>query len=413
MFKTLVRRIAMAAALGTACVPAALADWEVNMPVGITPLSREMYDLHMLIFWVCVAIAVAVFGVMIYSIFAFRRSKGAEPDTTMYHSTSAEIIWTVIPIVILVMMAVPAAKALVKIEDTRTPDITVKVTGYQWKWRYEYLDEGVSFFSNLDKKSNMIRQVNSGRDPFEHDAYLRDVDNPMVVPVNKKVRILLTSNDVLHAWWVPELGGKKDAIPGFVNEMWFQAEETGTFRGQCAELCGRDHGFMPIVVNVVTDDEYAAWVAGQGDGAGQGAVAASTGVSEPAAPVVAPAEAPPADEPEAAAPVAAAASDGGMDMDGLMAAGEGKYNTYCGACHQINGQGLPPTFPSLVGSAVATGPLAAHLDIVINGKPGTAMAAFGPQLSDEDLAAIITYQRNAWGNDTGDVVQPADIAAAR
>ncbi len=384
------------------------------MPVGITPLSREMYGLHMLIFWVCVAIAVVVFGVMIYSIFAFRRSKGAQPDTTMYHSTTAEIVWTVIPIIILVMMAVPAAKALVDIEDTRSPDITVKVTGYQWKWQYEYLDEGVSFFSNLDAKSNMIRQVNSGRDPFEHEAYLRDVDNPMVVPVNKKVRILLTSNDVIHAWWVPELGGKKDAIPGFVNEMWFQAEETGTFRGQCAELCGRDHGFMPIVVNVVTDDEYAAWVASQGQGAGQGAVAASTGVSEPAPPATtAAAEPAPSAEPEDVAQAAVAAAAGELDLDSLMASGEGIYNTYCGACHQVNGQGLPPTFPSLVGSAVVTGPLADHLDIVINGKQGTAMAAFGAQLSDEDIAAIITYQRNAWGNDTGDVVQPADIAAAR
>lgn len=210
----------------------AMADWELNMPRGVTPLSAEMYDLHMLIFWICVIIAVLVFGAMIYSIVKFRRSTGAEAES-WYHSTKAEIIWTVIPILILVGMAVPAAESLVRIEDTRASDISIKVTGYQWKWHYEYLDEGIEFFSSLDAASNEARQLDSGIDPSTIPNYLREVDNRVVVPVGKKVRILLTANDVIHAWWVPELGGKRDAIPGFVNEMWFRADEVGTYRGRC------------------------------------------------------------------------------------------------------------------------------------------------------------------------------------
>ncbi len=410
MLKTLTRLMASLALLVGAS-PAALAAWELNMPRGVTELSREMYDLHMLIFWIVVVIAVGVFGMMIYSIFAFRRSKGAVA-AQFSHSTKAEIIWTVIPIAILVAMAVPAAKALVKIEDTRAADLSIKVTGYQWKWHYEYLDDDVAFFSNLDRDSNRIRQVGSGLDPLDKDNYLRDVDNPLVVPVGKKVRILLTSNDVIHAWWVPELGGKKDAIPGYINEMWFRADETGTYRGQCAELCGRDHGFMPIVVNVVSDDEYAAFVAEQGKAPGQGAVAAGPTPVAPAAAAVAIAAKPVDSAPADAVPVAAAAP-ATLDMETLMANGETVHNTYCAACHQVTGQGLPPAFPSLIGSPVVTGPVSAHINQVLNGKPGTAMAAFGPQLSDADIAAVITYQRNSWGNETGDIVQPANVADAR
>ncbi len=400
-------RVVAVGALFLVSAPAALADWEVNLMRGVTPISRDTYDLHMIIFWVCVAIAVVVFGAMFYSLVKFRRSTGAQPDTTMVHSTRMEIVWTIIPIAILVMMAIPAADSLVKIEDTRSPDLTIKVTGYQWKWHYEYLGNvgdplitsNFGFFSNIDAESNRARQVGSGIDVFEVEHYLRNVDKRVVVPVNRKVRILLTSNDVLHAWWVPELGGKRDAIPGFVNEMWFQAEETGVYRGQCAELCGRDHGFMPIVVEVVEDDEFAAWV-GEHGGAGpdigadtaEAVPATAGGGNDTAGSAVAP--------------------DMDMSRDELMASGETAYLTHCSACHQVNGAGLAPAFPALAGSAIATGPVEGHISQILNGVPGTAMVSFA-YLSDADIAAIITYERNSWGNDTGDVVQPAAIAAAR
>ncbi len=238
----------------------AFAAWNLNMPKGVTELSHQAYSLHMTILLICFAIAVVVFGAMIYSIVKFRHSKGAVPDTTLLHSTKVEIIWTAIPILILVFMAVPAAKALIKIEDTRGAEMTVKVTGYQWKWQYEYLDQDVSFFSSLSRDSNSARQLNSGVDVGTVPDYLLSVDNPMVVPVGTKVRVLLTAGDVIHAWWVPALGMKKDAIPGFVNQLWFKADEVGTYRGQCAELCGRDHGFMPVVVEVKSKEDYAAWL---------------------------------------------------------------------------------------------------------------------------------------------------------
>jgi cytochrome c oxidase subunit 2 len=247
---------------GAAFLPtgAALAAWEVNLPIGVTELSRDIHSLHMLIFWVCVIIAAAVFGAMIYSIVKFRHSQGAVP-ATFDHSTKAEIVWTAIPVLILVGMAIPAAATLVKIEDTRDSELTVKVTGYQWKWHYEYLGQDVNFFSTLARKSDAARQLDSGVDPYSVENYLLEVDNPLVVPVGAKVRVLLTAQDVIHAWWVPAFGMKKDAIPGFVNELWFRADETGTFRGQCAELCGRDHGFMPVVVEVKTKEEFDSWLA--------------------------------------------------------------------------------------------------------------------------------------------------------
>ena len=256
-------KCALAAVL--ASLPAAaFAAWELNMPVGVTELSRRIHSLHMLILWVCVVIAVAVFGAMIYSIVKFRRSQGAQP-AAFDHSTRAEIIWTVIPIVILVAMAVPAAATLVRIEDTRNSDLTVKVTGYQWRWHYEYLDRNVAFFSSLARESDAARQLNSGIDPQSVKNYLLDVDHPLVVPIGKKVRILLTAGDVIHAWWVPSFGMKKDAIPGFVNEMWFRADQIGLYRGQCAELCGRDHGFMPIVVDVRSQEDFDSWLKTQQD----------------------------------------------------------------------------------------------------------------------------------------------------
>jgi len=242
----------------------AFAGWDgLNMTKGVTELSEIIYNLHMLILWVCVGIAVIVFGAMTYSMVRFRKSRGAIADTSIVHSDKAEVIWTLIPVVILVAMAIPAAQALIKIEDTRNSELTIKVTGYQWKWQYDYLESGVNFFSTLAESSNFARQRGSGIDPTTVENYLLEVDHHMVIPVDTKVRLLLTGNDVIHAWWVPALGMKKDAIPGFINEMWIKAHETGTFRGQCAELCGRDHGFMPIVVDVVSKEEFTRWLESQ------------------------------------------------------------------------------------------------------------------------------------------------------
>jgi cytochrome c oxidase subunit 2 len=257
-------------ALSLAAAPAR-ASWQLNMPVGVTEISSEVYGLHMLIFWVCVAIAVVVFGAMLYAIVKFRKSQGAVA-AQFSHSTKAEVIWTVIPMLILIGMAVPAAETLIKIEDTRESDLTVKVTGYQWMWQYEYIDEEVSFFSRLDRDSDTARQLGSGIDPFSVENYLLEVDNPMVVPQGAKVRVLLTSADVIHAWWMPDFAVKKDAIPGFINEAWFRADEIGTYRGQCAELCGKDHAFMPIVVEVKSQEDYDAWLMAQ---KAQGSVAAN------------------------------------------------------------------------------------------------------------------------------------------
>ncbi len=243
--------------------PAAKAEWALNMTRGVSTMSGEIYSLHMTIFWWCVAIAVFVFGWMILSLVKFRKSQGAVPDTTMVHSTKAEIIWTVLPVFILVLMAVPATRTLIKLEDASNTQLTVKVTAFQWKWQYDYLEKGVSFYSTLSRDSDAARQMSSGTDPETVQNYLLDVDNPLVVPVGKKVRLLLTAKDVIHAWWVPAFGVKKDAIPGFVNEVWFevQPDKPGTYRGQCVELCGRDHGFMPIVVEAKTQADFDAWLA--------------------------------------------------------------------------------------------------------------------------------------------------------
>ena len=241
------------------------AAWELNMPVGVTDVSQKVFDLHMLIFWVCVVIAVGVFGAMIYCLVAFRKSKGAVP-ATFSHSTTAEIVWTIVPVLILVALAVPAAQTLVEIEDTRDTEMTVKITGYQWKWQYEYVGEDVSFYSTLAAGSNRTRQLRSGIDPFQEDNYLLDVDRPLVVPADTKIRYLITSNDVLHAWWMPDFAVKKDAIPGFINEGWFKVNKPGIYRGQCAELCGKDHGFMPVVVEVLPKEEFVAWLAAEQGG---------------------------------------------------------------------------------------------------------------------------------------------------
>ncbi len=270
---------AAAAALAVLAAPAQAAWTGLNMTRGVSTLSGEIYSLHMLIFWVCTVIGILVFGVMIFSLVKFRKSQGAVPDTQLLHSTKAEIIWTAIPVVILVLMAVPAARTLIRIEDASNTEVTIKVTGYQWKWQYDYIDENVSFFSTLSRDSDAARQLDSGVDPKSVPDYLLSVDNPLVVPVGKKVRILLTSQDVIHAWWVPALAVKKDAIPGMMNELWFQVQpdKAGLYRGQCAELCGRDHGFMPIVVDAKSPADYAAWLASKKPVAAEPAAAAAAG----------------------------------------------------------------------------------------------------------------------------------------
>jgi cytochrome c oxidase subunit 2 len=255
-----------AAAVALAGLPAARADWVMNLREGVTEISRQIYDLHMIVLWVCVAIGVLVFGAMAYALVTFRKSKGAVP-ARWDHSNTAELIWTVIPVLILVAMAIPAARVLVFIEDTRDSEMTLKITGYQWKWHYEYVDQGVNFYSSLAPSSNVARQLGSSVDPASVDNYLLDVDRQVVLPVGVKIRYLLTANDVLHSWWMPDFGVKRDAIPGYVNEGWFRIDEPGTYRGQCAELCGRDHGFMPIVVKALPKAEYDAWLTEQKNGA--------------------------------------------------------------------------------------------------------------------------------------------------
>ena len=366
-------RLALAgAALGAVVPGTALAAREWNLQAPVTPIARQMYDLHTFIFWICVVIFVAVFGVMFYSIFKHRKSVGHEAHQ-FHENTTVEIVWTVIPFLILLFMAFPATKTILAMKDTTAPDMTVKITGYQWKWNYDYLQEGFGFYSNL---ATPLAQIENRAPKGEH--YLLEVDNPMVVPVDTKVRVLITAGDVLHAWWVPAFGVKQDAIPGFVRDSWFKAEKTGIYRGQCAELCGKEHGFMPIVVEVKSKDDYAKWVA------------------------------------EQKKKVAAAADDPhrGWDVKDLVAAGEKVFAGNCAACHQANGKGVPGAFPALDGSKVVNGPKADQIALVLNGKAGTAMVAW-KQLSDADLAAVITYTRNSWGNKTGEAVQPAEVKVAR
>lgn len=349
------------------------AEYPINLMRGVTDISHKVYDLHMLIFWICVVACVIVFGVLIYSIIYHRKSRGAVA-AEFHESTTVEIIWTTIPFLVLVAMAVPATITLLELEDTRDADMSIQVTGFQWKWKYDYLEDDLSFFSVLTTPREQIEG-----DAPKDATYLMDVDNPVVVPINKKIRFLITSNDVIHSWWVPDLGWKQDAVPGFINTGWTELKEPGTYRGKCAELCGKDHGFMPIVLVAKTQEDYDAWVEEQ-----KGAVAA-----------------------------AADAATATLTMDELMAKGEVAYNANCAACHQANGAGIPGVFPAIAGGPIATGDVAGHIDIVVNGKAGTAMQAFGEQLSAVDLAAIITYERNGFGNNVGDMVQPADVVAAK
>ena len=341
----------------------------LNMPRGVTELSQEIYSLHMLILWICVIIGVIVFGAMGVSMYLHRKSRGVKP-ATFHENTKLEVFWTVLAFLLLLGMAVPSTSTLIRMYDTDEADVDILITGYQWKWKYEYIDEDVSFFSVLRTPSDEIyNEMPKG------EYYLLDVDEPMVIPVNKKIRFLVTASDVIHSWWVPDLAVKRDAIPGFINESWVIVKEEGIYHGQCTELCGKDHGFMPIAVRVVSEEKYRDWLS----------------------------------EKQAAAARERALREEVFTMDELMARGRAVYERNCLSCHLADGRGVPPVFPSLLAGSAATGPLDAHMDIVLNGRAGTAMAAFGAQLSEADLAAVITYERNAWGNDTGDLVQPLDV----
>jgi len=359
----------------------AFADYStLNMTESVSNVGQQMYDLHMLVLWICVVAGILVFGVIIWSIIFHRKSKGAKP-AHFHENTTIEVVWTSIPLIILVAIAVPATKTLLEYEDTTNSDLTIKATGWQWKWEYDYIDDkvadskGIHFFSSLSKASNDARQLDANAELPEH--YLLDVDKRIVVPVGKKIRVLTTASDVIHSWWVPELAIKRDAIPGFINESWFQAEKEGVYRGQCAELCGKDHGFMPIVVEVKSVEGYKQWVLAEKAKASKASAAA------------------------------AAASGKTYTMAEMMAKGKDVYAANCQACHQAEGQGGGP-FPALKGSKVATsGSIAEHIALIANGKG--IMPPFGSQLSALDIAAVTTYERNAWGNNTGDVVQPSQV----
>ncbi len=347
-----------------------------NLQPPVTDIGEQIYDLHTLMLVICVVIFIAVFGVMFWAILHHRKSRGAVA-ATFHENTSVEIAWTIIPVLILLGMAWPATKTVLAMKDTTEPDITIKATGYQWKWGYDYLQgegEGIRFVSTL---ATPRAQIAGRAEKGPH--YLLEVDRPLVVPVGKRIRILTTANDVIHAWWIPAFGVKQDAIPGFIRDTWFRAEKEGVYRGSCAELCGRDHAFMPIEVHVVSAEAYSKWVA------------------------------------EQLAERAAGLEDDKREwaLAELVERGAEVFAANCAACHQSDGKGLPPAFPPLDGSKVVLGEQAEQIRLVLNGKAGTAMAAFGGMLSDADLAAVITYTRNAWGNSTGEAVQPAVVAQAR
>jgi len=348
------------------------AEYGLNFQKPVTSIGHRVLELHNLILLICVVIFIVVFGVMFYSIYAHRKSKGYKA-AKFHDNAKLEVVWTVIPFAILVSMAIPSTATLIEMDDVSKSDLTVKITGYQWKWKYDYPDQDVSFFSTLATPRDQIENKTAkGKD------YLLEVDNPVVLPVGKKVRFVVTANDVIHAWWVPALGVKKDAIPGFVNEMWARVDEPGLYRGQCAELCGKDHGYMPIVVQAVSQEEFDKWAALQKNKAA--AAEASAGKT--------------------------------WSKDELMEKGKKVYASTCAACHGANGEGVGP-FPKMTGSKIATGPVAGHLNIVMKGKAGTAMQAFAGQLNDADIAAVVTFERNSFGNKTGDVVQPSQVKAAR
>jgi len=375
-FPGIVSRLILGAGLWLAA-PAVFAEYGLNFPKPVTPVAHKILELHNMILLICVIIFVIVFGVMFYSIFAHRKSRGYKP-AKFHDNATLEVVWTVIPFLILVSMAIPSTATLLEMSDTSKSDLTIKITGYQWKWKYDYPDQDVGFFSTLTTPRD---QIENKAAKGEH--YLLEVDNPIVVPVGKKVRFLVTANDVIHSWWVPQLGVKKDAIPGFINEFWVRADEAGTFRGQCAELCGKDHGFMPIVVSAVSQEDFTKWVAVQ-----KGKAAAES-----------------------------AGSTKTWSKDELMEKGKKAYAATCAACHGPEGKGIPGVFPAIEGSKVASGPVEEHIKTVLHGRAtgkfGAQMPSFAAQLSDADVAAIVTFERNALGNKAGDVVQPSQAKALR
>ena len=349
---------------------------EWNLQPAASSIAADIHGLHEYVMTLVTVIFVGVFGFMFWACYAHRKSKGHKAEQ-FHENTTVEIIWTVIPALILIVIAWPATSVLIAQRDTSNPDLTIKVTGFQWKWGYDYIKgegEGISFVSKLATPREQIEN----KAP-KGENYLLEVDNEMVVPVGKKVRVLTTAADVVHAWWVPAFGAKQDAMPGFIRDLHFRADKPGVYRGQCVELCGKEHGFMPIVVRVVTQDEYSKWV-----GEHKKAMAAA------------------ADDPAKQ-----------YTLDELKVRGEKVYAANCVACHQASGKGTPPVFPPLDGSKVVTGPKEGQMDIVIHGKPGTAMQPFGKQLNDVELAAVLTFTRNNWSNKVGDLVQPAEVKAAR
>lgn len=345
----------------------------INLRQGVTDISQQVYDLHMTIFYICVVIALIVFGVMIYAMIFHRKSRGAKP-ANFHESVKVEIAWTVIPFLILIGMAIPATRTLIDMEDAEQADLSIVVTGSQWKWHYSYHGHDVDFYSLLATPSEQIQNK-----WIKGDTYLLEVDKPLIIPTDRKVRFLMTSDDVIHSWWVPDFAVKKDANPGFINEAWTRVNEPGVYRGQCAELCGKDHGFMPIVVKAIPPQEFDTWLAEQKE--------ARLKAQKEEQKLLAM----------------------NMSFEELMSEGETVYMAYCAACHQKNGMGLPGVFPGLVNSAVTRGPVKQHIDIVVNGRSGTAMQAFAKQLTLKQLASVITYERNAWGMNSGDLVQPKDI----
>ncbi|MFT4608572.1 MAG: cytochrome c oxidase subunit 2 [Gammaproteobacteria bacterium] len=376
VFKKLTGRwfAAIAGVVSMLSMSVANAEYEFNMTEGVTPISQDLYGLHMLVFWICVVIAVLVFGVMAWSIFFHRKSLGAKASN-FHESTTVEIIWTVAPLLILIAVAVPATSTLLDLEDAKTDaDINLQVTGIQWKWKYNFIDEDVEFISSLAQSSRDVV-----KDPLGNENYLLEVDEPLVLPINKKIRFLFHSNDVIHAWFVPALAVKQDAIPGFINDSWAIIEKVGTYRGQCAELCGKEHGFMPIVVEAVTQADYEKWLVGK----------------------------------KAKALAVAAAAEEKWSMEDLIAKGEAVYKVNCSGCHGVTGAGIPGVFPAMTGSDIVLGDIAEHIDIIVNGRAGTAMAAFKAQLSDVDIAAVVTFERNGLGNSVGDMVQPSAITGLR
>jgi cytochrome c oxidase subunit 2 len=367
------------ALISTGHVFAAADEWQLNMYKGVTPISHDMYDLHMVAIGVCAVIGLVVFGVLIYSLIHHRKSKGYTP-ASFHTNDRLEIIWTIIPFIILIGLAIPATRVLIRQDDSSKSDITIKVVGSQWKWQYQYLDQGISFFSSLSTPYNQIQNEKP-----KNQWYLLEVDKPLVLPTHKKIRFIVTSNDVIHSWWVPELGVKRDAIPGFMHEAWAFIEKPGVYRGQCTELCGIGHGFMPIVVKAVSDEQFNQWVNQQTKVEDKYAVTKDDSTAQKT-----------------------------LSREELITEGKEKYNIICSACHQPTGKGIPPLYPALKNSSVCVGkPISRHISLLLNGVPGSAMQPYKDQLTDKEIAAIVTYERNAWGNNTDDVIQPADVAKVR